>query len=495
MNHTYRLLPIFAVFFSPILQAQSMDEFEQFKKQVLGEYSQYREQIDKEFSDFLKQQWEPFDTEKGQVRDEKPKPAKIPVAKVKPKPIPPKPKAKPETKPKTVTPPPPPVRLPPKIKTPVVKPQPVIIPPPPPTSPDQRLVEVEYLGHKLGITDGMRASYPKMETRVSQSAIQKNFSALAQTDFRKTVDDLKRYQRQLDLNDWAYLQLTMKFADKLPLNTNNKRLVTWFLLLKSDLKARVAYDNSRIFLLVASRQSLYDVAYFKFDGEKFYTVPQTKKLPGRLFSYDGRYPKALSNPDFSITRNLRAKDEPQYRDLKFKFKGKAYTFKVPVNKHKVGFYATYPQMDIAEYFRTSLDDRTANSLLTQLRPVVVNMSETDAVNFLLAFVQHAFKYQTDGQQFGEENYMFIEETLYYPSSDCEDRSIIFAWLVRNLLQMDVVGLEFPGHVATAVHLRQPVGEIVSYNNKRFSIADPTYINARVGMKMPQYSKTKPKVIR
>lgn len=39
---------------------------------------------------------------------------------------------------------------------------------------------------------------------------------------------------------------------------------------------------------------------------------------------------------------------------------------------------------------------------------------------------------------------------YYPYSDCEDRSILFARLVKDLLGLDVVLLYYPAHIATAV---------------------------------------------
>jgi hypothetical protein len=483
----YLRLFIVLVMLSPVtISAQSqseLEEFEQWKKQFMGEFKDYKDQIDREFAEFLNQKWEPFDTEKGVVRDTAPKPVKIPVAKVKPA-------TKPVKTPENV-PPRPVIKIP---ADKIVKPQPVFIPQPPAVGFDDRIVKVDYLGLQLSIVDGLYESYSGFDNQVSQNAIQHNFSELAKSDFAKTLDSLLSYKRQMDMNDWAYLQLVLKFSEKLAINRNNQRLVSWFLLLKSDLKARLAYDKNNIYLLVAARQNLYDIAYFKFDGVKFYSIPQTKKLPSELFSYNGKYPKALSKPDFSIGKALKSKIDSKNRRLTFKFHGKKYQFNIPVNKNTINFYASYPQMDIGEYFQTQIDDQTANALLTQLKQAVDGMTEIDAVNFLLAFVQHAFRYQTDNQQFGEENYMFIEETLYYPSSDCEDRAIIFSWLVRHLLGLEVVGLEFPGHVAAAVKLKQPLGDVVIYKNQKFTVTDPTYINAQAGMKMPQYRNTEPKVI-
>jgi len=109
-------------------------------------------------------------------------------------------------------------------------------------------------------------------------------------------------------------------------------------------------------------------------------------------------------------------------------------------------------------------------------------------------VQTAFHYKTDHEQFGKENYLFIEETIFYPSSDCEDRSIIFAWLVENLINIKVIGLDFPGHVATAVLLEKPIGSTIKHGQDLYTIADPTYINATAGKRMPKYENNEPKLI-
>jgi hypothetical protein len=124
-----------------------------------------------------------------------------------------------------------------------------------------------------------------------------------------------------------------------------------------------------------------------------------------------------------------------------------------------------------------------------------DMDEQQAVNFLLRFVQTSLKYETDEQQFGRENYLFPEETLFYPYSDCEDRAVLFAWLVESLLGLDVVGLDYPGHVAAAVKFNGHVaGDDVSHRGARYVVADPTYINAVSGMTMPDFRHFTPKVI-
>ncbi len=468
----------------PPLSAQSLSEFELWKKQQMGEFKQYKDEMDKEFADFLKKRWKPFDTEDGVVRDKAPKPLDIPVAKVK------------DQKPVVKAPQPvKPVPVIPVVKIPKPEPVKVInLPLEIPQTRNEKLVAVKFLGHQLSILDGLSSSVSSYRGMVSQAGIQKTFSELAQSEYAKTVTQLLKIKRELVLNDWAYMSLINRFTEKLPVVVNQQKVVSWFLLLKSGLDARVAFDSRNVYLLVAARQSLYDVAYFTFGSQKYYAVSGQKNLPVNLYSYDGRYPKKLQVSDFSIQQAIISKQDKRTKRLSFSYQRKTYHLDVPYNSFTVDFLSTYPQMDIDQYFRTPLDNTTANALLLQLRPIVKGMTETEAVNLLLRFSQKAFRYETDQDQFGEENYMFIEETIFYPASDCEDRSIIFAWLVKNLLDLEVIGLDFPGHIATAVKLKKPLGQVIPYQNKRFTIADPTYINARAGMKMPQFKNIAPKVI-
>lgn len=484
-----------------LLQAQSMSEFEQWKKQYVGEFKQYKDEMDKEFANFLNQKWKPFETEKGKVRDKSPKPVNIPVAKVKEEPKPavavkPTPQKLPDPKPaiKIKPPVPPVVSIPaPVIKPPkpeTVSPIPIVLP----ENSSEKLVRISFLGYQLSIIDSISESTGRLQDRANQKAIQQDFSKLAQSDYPKTIEQLLKLKKQLKLNDWAYVQLIESFSSKLLYSSNSKNIISWFVMLKSGLDARIAFSDREIFLLVAVKQNLYDIAFFTFGSQKYYTVTKQKKLPTNLYSYDGKYPKKLDISDFSLVRGINTRQNNQIRRLSFSYANKSYDLKVAYNRNTVDFLSTYPQMDINQYFSTPLESDTADSLLSQLRPIVNQMSETEAVNLLLRFVQKAFPYETDQDQFGAENYLFIEETLHYPASDCEDRSIFFSWLVKNLLNIEVIALDFPGHIATAVLLKKPTGQVVRFKGKRYTIADPTYINARVGMKMPQYKNINPKVI-
>ena len=115
---------------------------------------------------------------------------------------------------------------------------------------------------------------------------------------------------------------------------------------------------------------------------------------------------------------------------------------------------------------------------------------------MIHFVQTAFEYQTDQEQFGVERPLFPDETLYYPYSDCEDRAILYSVLVRELLGLDAVLLHYPNHLATAVRFDEEVsGDYFTLDGKHYVVCDPTYINADIGEAMPQYKQARAKILR
>jgi hypothetical protein len=279
-------------------------------------------------------------------------------------------------------------------------------------------------------------------------------------------------------------------------DTNSQQLFTWFLLVKSGYDARLAYNHSA-FLLMPSAQSLFGVTYFTLDRKRYYAVSLDGKQvnAGQAFTYAGKHDSANKSINFSGTSKINPSKQINSKQLSFDFDGQKHLISLNYDLALVNFSNTLPQLGIEYYPQQGLPQATSQQLLKQLRPLVEGKTELEAVNLILRFVQTAFQYKTDGQQFNQENYLLPIETLHYPYSDCEDRASLFSWLVESLLDLDAVLLDYPGHIAAAVHFtKPPAGDQLSYQGKIYTVTDPTFINARAGMAMPQLRNTKPKIL-
>jgi hypothetical protein len=484
-------------------QAFAQDDFRQWMQQQqrgatqqLKEFQEYKDARDREFTAFLKAQWKPVDIVTGEVLDDVPKPVVMPVAP--PQEEPPVVETPVIRQPATE-----PVATPEQMPAPTVvtvpRPEPVVKPvvAPPARQPGKE-ISVDFYGRKLRFVydDSLRQRLPH---NISKDSISDYWSALSRSDYDALLGQLQSQRDSLRLNDWAYATLIDRVAKKIAAGRENETAVlSWFLLAKSGYKARIAYRSNRVFLLVPSEQELFEVSYFTFSGKRFYAVDFTgeKLETGRVFTYDGEYPGTDREFDMRVDSVVASGDRQESRQLTFDYMGKPYQIEVIYDRGRIGFFSQYPQLSLDLYFASGVYPETATPLLQQLASHMQGMDELTAVNFLLRFVQTSFEYATDEQQFGEENYLFPEETIFYPYSDCEDRAVLFAWLVSNLLQLEVVGLDYPGHVAAAVNFTSPVkGDAVEFQGRRYVVTDPTYINAVAGMTMPDFKSYTPRLIR
>ena len=475
---------------SAMVLADNRSEFEQWMKQETGSFQQYKDKRDKEFTRFLKTQWREMQTFQGLVRDKSPKPVKIPLA----QPAPVKPPAK-KPQPKA------PVKIPPVIQAPVIKPavkKPVIIKPDPMARlPAGEKIQLNFFGQRLVFSYDAKLKV-RLHSKIDANVMSSHWSALSLADYDSLLKQLQAMRKPLQLNDWAYSLLINEVAKTIyPHQQNERILFIWFVLIKEGYSARIAYDARQVYLLMPTEQSLFAAPYFMLDQVRYYALSfdGEKQRLGNVFTYEGHYPGANKHLDMRLNKSINTSRQQKNRSLEFKFQGQSHVINAAYDQQMVSFLRTYPQMDIGMYFISNFNQATASPLLRQLKPLVEGKSEQDAVNLLLRFVQTGFQYKTDEGQFGIENYLFPEETLHYPYSDCEDRSVFFAWLVKSLLGLEVVGLDYPGHISAAVHFNQAIkGDAFNYKGKSYVITDPTYINASAGMTMPAYRNTSPKII-
>ena len=171
---------------------------------------------------------------------------------------------------------------------------------------------------------------------------------------------------------------------------------------------------------------------------------------------------------------------------------------LPYNSAHIAYLDDVPMTIFPIYFASPISIEAQKVFNTKLNEIRQNYTSTQFIDIILNFVQTAFDYKTDDQQFGYEKYFYPEEVIAYPYSDCEDRSALFAWLVTTYTDAKVIGLQYEGHLATAVCFGDDAditGDAFLYAGKKYYVCDPTYINATIGMTMPQFKDKMPKIVK
>ena len=479
------------------------ESFSEFKSQQTKAYQKYRDERDNAFAGYLKEQWKAYQKYVSASLYEKPKPKIIPKAK--PKPVVPKgPKVYIKVKPlpkkddfvvqkdrkKTD-----PSELANKeamkeqLRELQKKKQQVVVAPKPVEV--KKDIEFDFFGAKVGfdIPDGIKKAkfYP-----TNQQGITNYFNAVASSEYDVLLDEIKDTKEKLRLNDWGLYLLVEKLGTKIYPYVDEARLFEWFVFNKLGYKVKVALANNRVITMFYSKKIIYSTPNFRFNKERYYVLSHyNKRGLGVVYSYPKNYPGAKKSFDLSLKEIPNLPADYKEKTTHFTFEHKRYDVSYKYNKNLIDFFATYPQADYKSFFNAAVDDVTYESLATSLKRYINGKRASEAMNLVLAFVQKGFKYQTDQQQFGREKVMFVEETLHYPACDCEDRAILYSFLVKRLFEVPVLGIKYPNHMATALYIPLS-GDSIKIKGRRFVVADPTYINAQIGRAMPQFRGKLPK---
>lgn len=480
----FGLLVLLTCFLVP--QAQT---FEEFKKQIRKEYDDFEKstrvkfddfvaQIDKEFTAYLSDNFEPYTTEKLRQPEAGPKPERIPKAEVKSK----------VTSGVEIE-----YSLPDQNYS--IRQGPIL----PNIKKTETVnfktdsVAVTFLGWPLYIKSDKNLKVNPISNIDAQS-ISTYWAGLATTNYNHLLYQLNNIKEVLNLNDWAYYQLIKSYTAQLyPKEENMQVLLQWVLLSRSRYRVKIAYAENNAHLLVPTIYPIYATDFLRFDGLEYYVMNGNST---GLNTYAVDFPEADIIMDLRISSPLNA--EPTTRSIKafqFTYEGKKHNIKLAFNPNMIDFYKSIPLSDIRVYFNSVSSEITQNSIEEAFVPLIQDMNQLEAADFLLRFTQQAFEYKTDQEAFGQEHYFFAEELLNYRFSDCEDRSVFYAFLVKTLLDIDVLGIGFPGHMATALHFdNNPPGYHLDYADKNYVVADPTYYDASIGMLMPMAKGKKGELI-
>jgi hypothetical protein len=161
------------------------------------------------------------------------------------------------------------------------------------------------------------------------------------------------------------------------------------------------------------------------------------------------------------------------KQISFPYKGITYQFPIQVNQTIVEIMEDYPYFSESQYLEVPLSNITFNSLIPQLKEVLAGKSHSDAVQLLAAFTRSSFEYKEDKSFFGKSKPMIADEVLYYPYSDCEDRSALFYQLVKTLLDLPMVAIAYEDHLTIGVNSQELKGDAVWFKGKPYYICDPT----------------------
>uniref|UniRef100_UPI003FEFC080 hypothetical protein n=1 Tax=Leyella stercorea TaxID=363265 RepID=UPI003FEFC080 len=351
---------------------------------------------------------------------------------------------------------------------------------------------VNFCGQKVYVDKSLKGVCSIGNMR--ENAIADAYEAMCKADYKVLVDDCRKVKKELNLNDWGIFLFVREASKTLCTDENAAVVMQQFLLNELGYKSKMARraDRNQMLLFVAADCQVYGHPYFTKDGLNYYNLTSNESCQFYMCQEDS--PKAKSKLNMQVN-HAPALNAGMVNSV-HKNRSGSVAVSVDVPKSLMEFYGSMPQCDYSVYVNAEVNPSVASKVLSTLAPLVNGKSEAEAANLLINFVQTGFQYATDQEQFGYEKPFFVEELFYYPYCDCEDRSVLYSYLVRNLLKLDVVLLDYPNHIATAVCFNENVsGDFVTVGGKKYVVCDPTYIGASIGKAMPQFKNVAAKVLK
>lgn len=303
--------------------------------------------------------------------------------------------------------------------------------------------------------------------------------------------------------DWCRYMLVRAVSEAaIPDSQCNERIALQiFLLERMGFDARAAQQGNRLVMLLPFDGVVYERSYINIAGERFY-----------IFEYgsapDGYQPFATSDtaPRRPLSIEIGAGiDSPHTTLISLplwsEYLGREIS--VPISTARIELMRQYPTTEKAPFHRAEIPAPICNTLLPILARQISAMSQLDAAEYLLGLVQRGFEFTSDSELFGRHKQMTVEESLFYGRNNCKDRTLIYSWLVDELLGLRTVLIDYQidpqvekvGHVACGVEFTCNVsGTSITHCGHRYVICDPSYIDAPVGYPMPRYARWPMKVL-
>ena len=464
----------------------ALEDFMAFRQQARAEYEQFRQKAISEYAAFMRKSWEEFGATPPRPRpkDDKTEPEEAPVVEV---PIGDGRQVQIDGVPIVVNVPSLQHTITPiKIQEQEVK------------EGEGEKVEFTFYGTPLSVRFTNKELFKIDELK--EESIADAFERLQSADYNNTIRDCMELRARHQLCDWAYLKMLDSLSRACFDSPDEATLLMGFIYQQSGYKMRFGIGDGRLTLLFASRHTIFDYAYFDIGDDTFYPYGNADAV--RMKICEAAYPEETPLSLWLPQTPMLADDRSDERHLKSR-RYADLDLTVSVNNNLIAFYDDYPTSKVGDdlmsrwamYANTPFEPGIAGTLLPTLREKLSGLSQKEAAERLLNWIQTGFVYKFDDEVWGHDRAFFADETLAYPYCDCEDRSILLSRLVHDLLGLPTLLIYYPGHLAMAIGFTDDVaGDYISLQGKRFVVCDPTYINAGVGQTMPKMDNQTAKVI-
>ena len=339
----------------------------------------------------------------------------------------------------------------------------------------------------------------KYKMKPNDENIQEFYDLMEKKKFNILQENLVSIKNILLLNDWLYYVLIKKTVNEIfkKESDNFRTVFCWYILNKSGYLAtiisRTPYEIS-----VNSNDKVFGTGIFFYENKRYVNLTQIKNSSTstkeiNLLKFFPNKTGKLFN--FSISIPILKNDSVISKKVEIVIKERKEVFEYKLSGNIIEMMKDYPQLKAEEYFKIPPSSVLYNSLFVQLKEKFKDIDSTETVRYLLSFVRLSSLTIDDQKTFGYSKPMIVEEALFYEYGDCEDKSVLFYYLIKELVKIPIIVLRYPKHANVAVKLDKVYGKGLDYKGIKYSVCEPSEMGdvSNIGYST-EFDHYKPKVI-
>ncbi|MDZ4840043.1 MAG: hypothetical protein SGJ04_08555 [Bacteroidota bacterium] len=303
-------------------------------------------------------------------------------------------------------------------------------------------------------------------------------------EFEKLTSELLAVKDSLQLNDWMFFSLVSSVSNYLYVGTAdsnvwNKELFNWAIMSQSGYNVHLLTDGAKPYIYFATNQLVYNMNYVQLQGQLCVQLRETGKLSqsngnksllqtalyqnpdGKIFDFNLNYiPYWLNYPN-------------RLTNINFEANNLAFSISLAYNHNWYELLSNYPRLTWDTYLRLPNSEPTTQ-LLSQLESQIKGMSLEKKIRFLLSFTRTGWNYKSDQEAMNIDNWLLSpDEMLIAKNSDCEDRSLMFLYLCKKILNVDGILLTYPDHMTVGIYIPGKYKNQIKSGDKIYTICEPT----------------------
>jgi len=324
--------------------------------------------------------------------------------------------------------------------------------------------------------DNNRLDYKRIKTWVNQ--INRTFQVTL-------IRELQLISLKRDLDDLGTVLLVRHYADQVYANRNSAKLLQWKVLKELGYDVLLSYNSQGLDVFGRLPVDPASSVYFYYKGKRYTNLDfHESRIVGSRYIFSDSYQPNRKALFFNASKSPKIGARSSRRKLAFEYGGKYYHLEARTNQSLVDYLDDLPRLSLGTgYVRREISTQAQESIIEPLKNYASELNPNQRAPFLLKFVQQAFRYKTDFENYGYEKYNYPEETLNASFVDCEDKSLLLAFLYKEILNVSSVLLVFheKKHVSLGVALPGYNNAYsFKYQGENYVSCEPTGVNYPVG---------------